>query len=120
MFLGFFLFRKFILEPLFDPFLKNCQKMTEKKVVGSKNDINKSCPKFCKLGDEFFYFDEISKMKLLRLKNDILKMYIIQGAYGKSGIFLIACIYPCNGRTRPSKVPLETYRSQEDFDVFHV
>ena len=25
----------------------------------------------------FFYFDEISKMRLLRLKNDILIMYII-------------------------------------------
>ena len=30
--------------------------MTEKKVVGSKNDITKSCPKFYKLGDEFFLF----------------------------------------------------------------
>ena len=44
----------------------------------------------------------------------------IQGASGKSVLFLNACIYPCNGRTRLSKVPLETYRSQEDFDVFHV
>ena len=44
----------------------------------------------------------------------------IQGASGKSVLFLNACIYPCNGRTRLSKVPLETYRSQKDFDVFHV
>ena len=42
----------------------------------------------------------------------------IQGPHGKLRLFLIACIYPCNGRTRPSKVPLETYRSHEDFDVF--
>ena len=39
--------------------------MTGKKVVGVKNDFSKSCPKFCKLGEEFFYFDEISKMRLL-------------------------------------------------------
>ena len=32
----------------------------------------------------------------------------------------IACIYPCDGRTRTSKVPSEAYRSHEDFDVFHV
>ena len=31
-----------------------------------------------------------------------------------------ACIYPCNCRNEPSKVPLEAYRSHEDFDVFHV
>ena len=30
--------------------------MTEKKVVGSKNDIDKSCPKFYELGDDFFLF----------------------------------------------------------------
>ena len=42
------------------------------------------------------------------------------GCSGKCVLFLNACIYPCNGRTRLSKVPLETYRSQEDFDVFHV
>ena len=51
--------------------------MTGKKVVGSKNDFTKSCPKFCKLGDEFFYFDKISKMRLLELKNDLLIMYIL-------------------------------------------
>ena len=45
---------------------------------------------------------------------------LIQGSAGKSGQFWNACIYPCNGRTRLSKVPLETYRSQEEFDVFHV
>ena len=32
----------------------------------------------------------------------------------------IACIYPCDGCTRTSKVPLEAYRSHKDFDVFHV
>ena len=44
----------------------------------------------------------------------------VQDASGKSGQFSNACIYPCNGRNRLSKVPLETYRSHEDFDVFHV
>ena len=37
--------------------------MTEKKVVGSKNDINKSCPKFYELGDKFFYFDKTLLLK---------------------------------------------------------
>ena len=36
------------------------------------------------------------------------------------GLFQIACIYLCNGRTRLSKVLLETHRSHKDFDVFHV
>ena len=49
--------------------MKKCQKMTGKKVVGVKNDFSKSCPKFCKLGEEFFYFDEISKMRILQPKN---------------------------------------------------
>ena len=31
-------------------------KNDRKKVVGSKNDIPKSCPKFYELGDEFFLF----------------------------------------------------------------
>ena len=43
-----------------------------KKVIKSKNDFSKSIPKFCKLGDGVFLFDEISKMRLLQLKNDIL------------------------------------------------
>ena len=43
--------------------------MTGKKVVGSKNDISKSCPKFFKLGDNFFYFDNISKMRILQPEN---------------------------------------------------
>ena len=30
--------------------------MTEKKVVGSKNDFSKSCLKFCKVGDDFVLF----------------------------------------------------------------
>ena len=47
--------------------------MTEKKVVRSKNDINKSCPKFCILGDEFFYFDKILKIRILQPKNAYLK-----------------------------------------------
>ena len=45
---------------------------------------------------------------------------MVQGASGKSVQFLNACTYPCNGRTRLSKVPLETYRSQKEFDVFNV
>ena len=49
--------------------MKKCQKMTEKKVVKSKNAFSKSCPKFYKLGDEFFYFDEISKLWILEPKN---------------------------------------------------
>ena len=55
----------------------------------------------------------------LKVADDAINSYL-QGASGKSVLFLNACIYPCNGRTRLSKVPLETYRSQEDFDVFHV
>ena len=43
--------------------------MTKKNIVGSKNDITESCPKFCKLGDDFFYFDEISKIRILQPKN---------------------------------------------------
>ena len=46
--------------------------MTGKKVVQSKIAFSKSCPKFCKLGDEFFYFDEISKMRILEPKNAFL------------------------------------------------
>ena len=42
--------------------------MTKKKVVGSKNDIPKTCPKFYKLGDDFF-FDEISKFWILEAKS---------------------------------------------------
>ena len=47
-------------------------KMTEKKGGGSKNDFSESCPKFCKLGDDFFYFDKISKMRILQPKNVFL------------------------------------------------
>ena len=32
------------------------KKYRVKKVIKSKNDFSKSCPKFCKLGDEFFLF----------------------------------------------------------------
>ena len=53
--------------------MKKCQKMTEKKVVKSKIAFSKSCPKFYKLGDDFFYFDEISKMRVLQPKNALLK-----------------------------------------------
>ena len=49
------------------------------KVIESKNDRNKSCPKFCKL------VDEVSKMWLLQLKNNILIMYIM---YIKNHAFL--------------------------------
>ena len=82
-------FSKILSDPLSKLFLKKCQKMTGKKVVGSKNvfykscwefyilvgdffsrgkkvikskkDFNKSCPKFCKLGDNFFLFWRKSK-----------------------------------------------------------
>ena len=47
--------------------------MTEKKVVKSKIAFSKSCPKFYKLGDEFFYFDKISKMRILEPKNAFLQ-----------------------------------------------
>ena len=47
--------------------------MTEKKVVKSKIAFSKSCPKSYKLGDDFFYFDEISKMRVLQAKNALLK-----------------------------------------------
>ena len=47
--------------------------MTEKKVVKSKIAFSKSCPKFYKLGDDFFYFDEISKMRILEPKNTSFK-----------------------------------------------
>ena len=32
------------------------KKSLGKKVIKSKNDFSKSCPKFCKLGDDFFLF----------------------------------------------------------------
>ena len=51
--------------------------MTGKKVIGSKNYFSKSCPEFYKLGGDFFPFDEISKIRLLQRKNDILIMYIM-------------------------------------------
>ena len=68
---------KILSDPPFEALFEKVSKNDRKKVVGSKNDFSKSCQKFCKLGDEFFYFDEISKMRLLRLKNDILIMYIM-------------------------------------------
>ena len=36
--------------------LKGAKNHRVKKVIKSKNDFSKSCPKFCKLGDEFFLF----------------------------------------------------------------
>ena len=44
-----------ILEPK-NAFWKGAKKHEVKKVIKSKNDRNKSCPKFYKLGDEFFLF----------------------------------------------------------------
>ena len=44
-------------------FLEGAKKHEVKKVIISKNAFSKSCPKFYKLGDDFFYFDEISKMR---------------------------------------------------------
>ena len=48
------------------------KKARGKKVIKSKNDRNKVCPKICKLGDIFFYFDKISNMKILEPKNAFL------------------------------------------------
>ena len=53
-----------ILEPK-NAFWKGAKKHEVKKVIKS----NKSCPKFYKLGDDFFYFDEISKLWILEPKN---------------------------------------------------
>ena len=54
--------------PFRTPFQPLFEKVS-KKAVGSKNDFSKSCLKFCKLSDNFFYFDEISKMRILEPKN---------------------------------------------------
>ena len=43
-----------ILEPK-NAFWKGAKKHEVKKVIKSKNDRNKSCPKFCKLVDDFFW-----------------------------------------------------------------
>ena len=55
----FFLFDEIskmrILEPK-NAFWKGAKKHEVKKVIKSKKDFNKSCPKFCKLGDDFFLF----------------------------------------------------------------
>ena len=57
--------------------LKGAKNHWVKKVIKSKNDKTKSCPKFYKFDDNFFYFDEFLKKRLLQLKNDLLIMYII-------------------------------------------
>ena len=62
----------------------------------------------------------IKKDNLFQQQHKSLLYTYDMGASCKSVQFLNACIYPCNGRTRLSKVPLETYRSHEEFDVFHV
>ena len=57
---------------IFEPenaFWKGAKKHEVKKVIKLKNDRNKSCPKFYKLGDEFFLFDKISKLWILEPKN---------------------------------------------------
>ena len=45
--------------------------MTRKKVLGSKNDISKSYPKFYKLGDESFLFWQNLKNEDYRAKKHI-------------------------------------------------
>ena len=44
-----------VLQPK-NALLKGAKNHRVKKVIKSKNDFSKSCPKFCKLGDEFFLF----------------------------------------------------------------
>ena len=41
--------------------LKGAKNHWVKKVIKSKNDFSKSCPKFCKLGDNFFILTKIKK-----------------------------------------------------------
>ena len=48
-----------ILEPK-NAFWKGAKKHEVKKVIKSKKDFIKSCKKYCKLVDDFFYFDEMS------------------------------------------------------------
>ena len=43
-----------VLQPK-NALLKGAKNHRVKKVIKSKNDFSKSCPKFCKLGDEFFF-----------------------------------------------------------------
>ena len=55
----FFYFDKILKVRILQP--KNassegCKKSPGKKVIKSKNGWSKSCPKFCKLGDDFFLF----------------------------------------------------------------
>ena len=57
-----------VLQPK-NVFLEGAKKHEVKKVIISKNAFSKSCPKFYKLGDDFFYFDEISKLWILEPKN---------------------------------------------------
>ena len=40
-----------------------------KKVIKSKKDFNKSCPKFCKLGDDFFILTKYKKCGFQSQKN---------------------------------------------------
>ena len=61
-----------ILEPK-NAFWKGAKKHDVKKVVGSKNVFYKSCWKFYILGGFFFFFDEISKMRILEPKNAFWK-----------------------------------------------
>ena len=44
--------------------MKKCQKSGVKKSHHIKKVFNKSCPKFCRLGDNFS-FEELSKMRIL-------------------------------------------------------
>ena len=55
-------YSKILSDPPFEALFEKVSKNNRKKVVGLKNDSNKSCLKFCKLGGDFFFlFDEISK-----------------------------------------------------------
>ena len=95
--------------------------MTEKKVVGSKNEINKSCPKFYKLGDDFFLFwqnlkttdarakkrfsDFAYKIRVLALEpqkvNILTKKIIDMLKYPREIILHHFWVYPRGGNVRP-------------------
>ena len=65
--------------------MKGAKKHQVKKVVKSKNDFSKSCPKFCKLGDEFFLF--IRNLKNGAAKAEKRTFDNVYYIHNKSGFF---------------------------------
>ena len=60
----------------------------------SFDEINIICPKFCKFGDEFFYFDKISKMRILEPKNAFwkgAKKHEVKKVVGSKNVFYKSC-----------------------------